>query len=77
MAPALCGCDYVERYGRGPDDTDDSADLFDRIAQANMSVTGSEFLRRWDSGEFEGVDWDSVPGLAEVATALPFARPAR
>lgn len=52
----------------------EAADLFDRIAQANMGITGSEFLRRWDEGEFEAVDWDSVPGLAEVATALPFAR---
>lgn len=54
-------------------DSDDSADLFDRIAQANMSITGVDFLRRWDSGEFSNVDWDSVPGLAEVAIALPFA----
>ncbi|KHJ73396.1 hypothetical protein [Rhodococcus sp. Chr-9] len=55
-------------------DSHDSADLFDRIAQAYMSITGTEFLRRWDTGEFEGVDWDSIPGLAEVAIALPFAR---
>ena len=50
------------------------AELFDRIARRNMDLSGSEFLARWDSGAFEGVDWDSVPGLAEVAMALPFAR---
>jgi hypothetical protein len=52
----------------------DSADLFDQIARKNMGISGTEFLRRWDAGEFEGKNWDDVPGLAEVATALPFAR---
>lgn len=51
-----------------------SADLFDQIARQNMGISGTEFLARWDSGEFDGVDWDDVPGLTEVAMALPFAR---
>lgn len=51
-----------------------SADLFDQITQTYMGVSGSEFLNRWDNGDFEGVSWDDVPGLAEVAMALPFAR---
>ncbi|MCV7015658.1 hypothetical protein [Mycolicibacterium madagascariense] len=60
------GVDYVNPR--------DSAELFDQIAQKNMGISGTEFLRRWDAGEFEGTNWDEVPGLAEVATALPFAR---
>ncbi len=55
-------------------DGQDSADLFDQMARVNMGISGTEFLSRWDNGEFEGVDWDSVDGLTEVAMALPFAR---
>lgn len=55
-------------------DDQGSADLFDQIARRSMGVSGSEFLSRWDDGEFDGVSWDDVPGLAEVAMALPFAR---
>lgn len=66
QAEATGGVVYMDRG--------DSADLFDKISRKNMGISGAEFLRRWDSGEFEGVDWDDVPGLAEVATALPFAR---
>ncbi|MDD4866491.1 MAG: hypothetical protein PHQ28_05005 [Mycobacterium sp.] len=53
---------------------DEYDELFDRITQKNMGITGREFLRRWDAGAFEGADWDSVPGLRAVAMALPLAR---
>lgn len=49
-------------------------DLFDRIAQKNMGISGAEFLAKWDAGEFYHIDWDSVPGLRAVAMALPLAR---
>ncbi|WP_454791692.1 hypothetical protein [Mycolicibacterium lutetiense] len=49
-------------------------DLFDRIARTNMGISGTEFLARWDAGEFEGIDWDSIEGLRAVAMALPLAR---
>lgn len=52
----------------------ESNDMFDRISQFNMGISGSEFLRRWDEGEFDGVSWDAVPGLAEVAIAISFVR---
>jgi hypothetical protein len=55
-------------------DSRDSADLFDRIARKYMGISGTQFLARWDAGEFEDKNWDDIPGLAEVATALPFAR---
>lgn len=63
---ATGGVEYMDRQG--------GADLFDQIARKNMGISGTEFLQRWDAGEFEGINWDDVPGLAEVATALPFAR---
>ena len=52
---------------------EDYTDLFDRIAKKNMGISGAEFLQRWKSGEYEGVDWDAVPGLRPVAMALPLA----
>jgi hypothetical protein len=55
-------------------DANEYDDMFDRIAQKNMGVSGLDFLLRWDAGEFEGVDWDSVEGLRAVAMAIPLAR---
>lgn len=51
-----------------------AADLFDQMARKNMGISGTEFLTRWDRGDYIGIDWDEVPGLPEVAMALPFAR---
>ncbi|MDV6230864.1 hypothetical protein [Rhodococcus cercidiphylli] len=48
--------------------------LFDRIARKNMGISGPEFLDRWDSGDYEGRDWDSVSGLRAVAMSLPLVR---
>jgi hypothetical protein len=53
-------------------DEEEGAALFDRTAKACMGMTGAEFLGAWDAGKFSDTDWDDVPGLAEVATALPF-----
>ena len=49
-------------------------ELFDRICRREMGVTGAEFLRRWDAGDFADVDVDSVPGLTDVVMALPMVR---
>lgn len=53
---------------------DESARSFDGIAQREMGLSGIEFLRRWDAGEYEGIDLDSVPGLVDVWMALPLVR---
>lgn len=45
---------------------------FDRVVQKNMSMSGDEFLKNWNSGTYDGQDWDDVPGLVEVVCALPF-----
>lgn len=54
----------------------EAQDMFDRICQREMQITGGEFLRRWDAGEYDTSDVDSVPGLADVAMALPLVREA-
>jgi hypothetical protein len=56
--------------------TDEAAEqLFDRIARKNMNIAGEEFLRRWDAGNYNGVDWDSIEGLVPVAMAVRLVRP--
>lgn len=55
------------------DDADAEA-LFDKAAQRYMSMSGQEFLARWDAGEYADQDWDRHPGLAQVAMLIPFAR---
>lgn len=67
MTVTETACEVVELT------SDEGAELFDGITQKNMGITGAEFLERWNAGEFEGISWDDVPGLAAVATALPFA----
>lgn len=55
-------------------DEDGYTDLFDRIAKKNMGLSGAEFLRRWDAGQYEGIDWDSVDGLVPVAMSIRLVR---
>jgi hypothetical protein len=65
---ATCGVDVVElteQQARG---------TFDKIARREMHMSGTEFLKRLDAGEFNGVDIDSVDGLADVWMALPLVR---
>jgi len=64
----LCDVEVVELS------TEDAAAAFDRLAQREMGITGEEFLRRWDSGEWDGIDPDHVPGLVDVSMALPLVR---
>jgi hypothetical protein len=47
---------------------------FDALAQREMGISGEEFLRRWDAGEWAGVDLDSVRGLVDVSMGLPLVR---
>jgi hypothetical protein len=53
---------------------EDATDMFDEVTQRAMGMAGSEFMQRWDAGEYEGVDFDQVPGLVEVWMYLPFVR---
>lgn len=65
---SLCGIDVVEL------DEAQSREMFDAVARRAMGMSGQEFLTRWDAGEWEGVDLDSVDGLVDVWMALPAAR---
>jgi hypothetical protein len=47
---------------------------FDALAQREMGISGEEFLRRWDAGEWVDTDLDTVRGLVEVSMGLPLVR---
>lgn len=45
--------------------------LFDRKARDLLGISGKEFLRRWDAGEYmEAVD----PNVNAIAILIPFGR---
>jgi len=46
--------------------------IFDQAARHYLGISGEEFLRRWDAGEFG--DIDETPGLVEVYMMMSFGR---
>lgn len=54
-------------------DSQEGAQLFDRVARRKLGISGLEFLRRWDAGEYAGEE-ENVRAQ-EVAMLMPFARP--
>lgn len=62
-------------YSATVDEVSGSAavDIFDNVVHREMDMTGVEFLRRYDRGDYD-LDPDSVVGLPAVLTVLPFAR---
>jgi hypothetical protein len=52
----------------------EAAEAFGRLAKREMRISGDEFLRRWDAGEWDDLDLDEVPGLVDVWMALPLVR---
>jgi len=54
-------------------DEEEGKQLFDGAARYYMGISGKEFLRRWDAGEWQD-DPDHYPIMALVML-IPFARP--
>jgi hypothetical protein len=50
---------------------DEGRELFDRQARLRLGMSGAEFLRAWDAGEFGDRDDSDLMG---VAMMLPFVR---
>ncbi len=55
---------------------EEGRELFDRNARHYLGISGEEFLRRWDAGEYDDPDDRSKngPEVMRVASLLPFAR---
>ena len=54
---------------------EESRAMFDREAQHRLGITGEEFLRRWDAGEYRDIP-DTPEGwrVMDVVFLLPFVR---
>jgi hypothetical protein len=56
-------------------DDDESHQYFDREARRLMNMSGAEFIRRYDAGEFEAeLDGPQHRALAKLVMLLPFGR---
>ena len=52
----------------------EATEVFDGIARRELGISGAEFLRRWDAGEYESTDRDDLDGLSEVEAAMSLVR---
>jgi len=52
----------------------EATEVFDGIARRELGISGAEFLRRWDAGEYESTDRDDLDGLSEVEAARSLVR---
>jgi hypothetical protein len=49
--------------------------VFDERAQELMGMSGDEFLRRWDAGEYDQIaDDPDHPDVMRLAALIPFGR---
>jgi hypothetical protein len=56
-------------------DDEESHQLFDREARRLMNMSGEEFLRRYDAGEFESeMDGPRHRQLVQMVMLIPFGR---
>lgn len=51
---------------------DQARELIDRLARRYVGISGPEFVRRWNAGEFDRPERD--PRLMRVAMLLPLVR---
>ncbi|MGI9004482.1 MAG: hypothetical protein ACR2GH_23000 [Pseudonocardia sp.] len=52
----------------------DALEVFNGIARRELGISGSEFLRRWDTGTYQTTDRDDIDGLSEVVAAISLVR---
>ncbi len=67
----------TEDTGRVQDLTpEEGRKLFDEAARHYLGISGEEFIRKWDAGEFDDPDDRTKhgPEVMSVAMLLPFAR---
>ena len=54
---------------------EESRQFFDEQARKALGMSGDEFLRRWDAGEFDAIaDDPDHPEIMHLAMLIPFAR---
>ncbi|MCA4996270.1 hypothetical protein HWD35_16245 [Tsukamurella tyrosinosolvens] len=58
-ATADCSVEYLSEA--------ETEAMLESIAQSKMGISIAEFRQRRDRGEYAGIDWDTIPGLVDVA----------
>ena len=53
---------------------EEARELFDELARRYLNMSGAEFLRAWDAGEFAADLEEERPEFMAVAFHLPLAR---
>lgn len=55
---------------------EEGRELFDRNARHHLGISGEEFLRRYDAGEYDDPDdrTKNPPEVMEVAMLIPLVR---
>jgi len=69
VAPAR---DYVAEDTSAPFTAEESRQLFDATARQYVGMSGDDFLRAWDNGEF--ADSDARDRAMRVAILIPMIR---
>ncbi|CAN5814232.1 hypothetical protein BH20CHL1_BH20CHL1_10540 [soil metagenome] len=52
--------------------TEEGKEMFDSLARSSMNMTGDEFIRAWESGEFD--DQPETSGVIRLVLLIPFTR---
>lgn len=52
----------------------EAEEAFDAVARREMGISGLDFLRNWDAGQYEGRNMDEIEGLAATWTAMGLVR---
>lgn len=56
-------------------DADEAREYFDRDARYLLGISGEEFLRRYDAGEYDKeLDDRTLRGVMKLSMSIPFAR---
>lgn len=56
-------------------DDDEAVEFFDRNANSLMGMSGPDFLRRWDAGEWrDGADDAEHSNVIRLSMLIPFGR---
>jgi hypothetical protein len=56
-------------------DADEASDIFDALSRQLMNISGEEFLRRWEAGEYaDVVDTPDHLHITRLALLIPLAK---
>ncbi|HEY7033586.1 MAG TPA: hypothetical protein VH482_19775 [Thermomicrobiales bacterium] len=54
---------------------DETREAFDELGRLLMQISGAEFIRRWDAGEYVDIaDDPDHPEIMRLAMLIPFGR---